>query len=362
VLVVSMEEGLLCMGQPALAGVTIVVRHGARSPNKGEMKPFSASSPVRIQWHHNDGGLADYDAENNLTDYGRDQMRAIGSYFASHPKYSALIKSGRLAWHSSASARVRESGALIGEGLCSTLGVSWPAEPTVYEPDDVFRAWDVKGSLYKKFVDGLPLTDAFVKRSRQASGLLRPCWEKVGGKSGCSETDMLWQSTYLHLMSECEAYSDPALSGGQKQALNSALDEGERCAIEEAACWVWEQRFQGCEQHASYLGGHLWQLVGPSQPRQPAFCVFSGHDYTILSLLAELGIRSYPAPALSYGAFVIVERFTDGTARVLLNAAPFRNPATNVVSRTALCAANERVVAEVGVDGAVSLVPLTAGT
>ena len=147
VLVVFMEEGFLCMGQPALAGVTIVVRHGARSPNKGEMKPFSASSPVRTQWyqtlieptspapceslmlttcalcdhclvgimataapqttqidslltylhrHHGDGSPADYEAENNLTDYGRDQMRAIGIYFASHPKYSTLIKSGSI--------------------------------------------------------------------------------------------------------------------------------------------------------------------------------------------------------------------------------------------------------------------------
>lgn len=118
-----MEEGLLCMGQPALAGVAIVVRHGARSPNKGEMKPFTASSPIRTQWyqawgdptgsephvnlvlptrspcaiplpcrHRDDGGPADYEAENNLTDSGRDQMRAIGSYFAAHPRYIPLIK------------------------------------------------------------------------------------------------------------------------------------------------------------------------------------------------------------------------------------------------------------------------------
>ena len=69
-----------------IVGVTVFARHGARAPNNGEMKVFSKDSAARLQWHHDDGRPPDYEASNNLTDVGRDQMRAVGRWLAQTPK------------------------------------------------------------------------------------------------------------------------------------------------------------------------------------------------------------------------------------------------------------------------------------
>ena len=58
--------------------------------------------------------------------------------------------------------------------------------------------------------------------------------------------------------------------------------------------------------------------------------VFSGHDYSILSLLAALGLSDYPEPALGFGAYVVVELRRDGSLDVKLNPAPFRDASNRV--------------------------------
>ena len=57
--------------------------------------------------------------------------------------------------------------------------------------------------------------------------------------------------------------------------------------------------------HRGFVGGWLRRKLfdeggGPLK-------VFSGHDYSILSLLAALGLSDYPEPALGFGAYVVVE-------------------------------------------------------
>ena len=58
--------------------------------------------------------------------------------------------------------------------------------------------------------------------------------------------------------------------------------------------------------------------------------VFSGHDYSILSLLAALGLSEYPEPALGFGAYVVVELHQSGSVDVKLNPAPFRDAKNRV--------------------------------
>lgn len=336
-----------------LVGLSVVVRHGARAPNKHEMKVFTSTSPVREQWHHGDGRPADYEVENNLTDVGRAQMRAIGQWLAAHAQYGQLLRTLQLEWHSSSAERCVESGALVGSGIvaCGTAAapLRWPHKPITYDPDFVFRAWALKGTAYRKFVDALPDTEPFKRRARRSYAQLWAAMEKLGGVRA-SETDVLMWSTYVHLMSECEAYSDPLQPGGRKTALHTALDQSARRNLEEEACWVWERRFQGCTEHAQFLGEALWQLLGAPCTRVR---LFSGHDYTILALMAYLGLRRYELPAVGYGAMLLVEHRADGSARMLLNAQPFRD-ATSAAVTESVCA-NERVLAEKGVDGTITL-------
>jgi hypothetical protein len=74
----------------------------------------------------------------------------------------------------------------------------------------------------------------------------------------------------------------------------------------------------------------------PLEPSSECIGIFSGHDYTILSLLTALGIRSYDH-VLGFGAFLLFEVVTttqslvtnDPSAfsvRVRLNATPFPEP------------------------------------
>ena len=338
-----------------IVGVTVFARHGARAPNNGEMKVFSKDSAARLQWHHDDGRPPDYEASNNLTDVGRDQMRAVGRWLAQHPKYGPLVRSStELAWHSSAAERCMESGKLIGEGLLAALASdatpAWPAAPKTYKPDMVFKAWDVKGTAYKKYVSDLPKDAAFAARASRVYPALRAMYAKIGG-ADVGEADTLLWSTYVHLMCECEQYSDRSLPGGRKAAVSTALSAAERHAIEAEACWVWERRFQGCEEHAAFLGAQLWaRLAEPAS----GVAIFSGHDYSILALLSHLGVRTYAPPALGYASLVLVERRADGSARVLLNPQPFRDARTGEVV-TSVSAGHEVAVAEVASNGELTL-------
>ena len=58
--------------------------------------------------------------------------------------------------------------------------------------------------------------------------------------------------------------------------------------------------------------------------------VFSGHDYSILSVLAAFGLSEYAEPALGFGAYVVVELRRDGSLDVKLNPAPFRDASNRV--------------------------------
>ena len=327
-----------------VVSATIIIRHGARAPNPNEMKAFADDSPCRLQWHHADGSPPDYETDHNLTEVGREQMRAVGRYLAT--RYGAVARRAKLEWHSSAVERCVESGSLVGAGLVEALGAgAWPAAPVTYEPDDVFRAWNLPDTPYKRMVAALPGTAEFGARA----GAAQPALGAVLGKLGCvqapEEQQLLW-STYVHLMAEVEHYA----GGG---ALTRALSAEEVALVDEHARWVWERRFQGAADFAEAIGGRLWALAA-TPPPAPTLRVFSGHDYSVLCALARLGERGYPPPALGPGCHLLVEHRADGSARVLLNAAPFRGAggeASATITEHSLSP-----VAQVGVDGAVQLV------
>ena len=81
-------------------------------------------------------------------------------------------------------------------------------------------------------------------------------------------------------------------------------------------------------EHRGFVGGHLKRKLfdsggGPLK-------VFSGHDYSILSVLAAFGLSEYAEPALGFGAYVVVELHLSGSVAVKLNPAPFRDEKNRV--------------------------------
>ena len=204
--------------------------------------------------------------------------------------------------------------------------------------------------LQEKYVSDLPKDAAFAARASRVYPALRAMYAKIGG-ADVGEADTLLWSTYVHLRCECEQSPDRLLPGGRKAAVSTALSAAERHAIEAEACWVWERRFQGCEEHAAFLGAQLWARLAETAS---GVAIFSGHDYSIPALLSHLGVRTYAPPALGYASLVLVERRADGSARVLLNPQPFRDARTGEVV-TSVSAGHEVAVAEVASNGELTL-------
>ena len=118
----------------------------------------------------------------------------------------------------------------------------------------------------------------------------------------------------------------PGDEGTQQSPLQPGL--GAALGVREDARATWAARFLNVGEHRGFVGGWLRRKLfmkegGPLK-------VFSGHDYSILSLLAALGLSDYPEPALGFGAYVVVELHQSGSVDVKLNPAPFRD-ATNRV-------------------------------
>ena len=99
-------------------------------------------------------------------------------------------------------------------------------------------------------------------------------------------------------------------------------------------------------EHRGFVGGWLRRKLFMKEGGP--LTVFSGHDYSILTLLAALGLSEYPEPALGFGAYVVVELRRNGSLDVKLNPAPFRD-ATNRVCAS-VDTSRVRVVDVVDVD------------
>ena len=117
----------------------------------------------------------------------------------------------------------------------------------------------------------------------------------------------------------------PATNGHN---LRFNLDWAQLWECEKDARATWGARFLNVGEHRGFVGGHLRRKLFDSEGDRLA--VFSGHDYSILSLLAAFGLSDYPEPALGFGAYVVVELHQSVSVDVKLNPAPFRDAENRV--------------------------------
>ena len=313
----------------------ILFRHGARYPNKAELAAFGEDNEIRTQWHDGDKRL--YDDDNNLSDVGRRQMETLGRFFGG--EYAQLLGNDSVRWESSPAERCEESGKLFLKGFEAASSCQVPSKPIEDNQRMVtFKAWAQTGTPYFASVQGLKSGDheAHAMRARSRRRSLENMYAELNeDHTEVPDSLLLYWSCYLHCLAEAEAYDceplpEPSICPATKgrNNLRFNLDWAQLWECERDARATWAARFLNVGEHRGFVGGHLKRKLfdsggGPLK-------VFSGHDYSILSLLAAFGLSDYPEPALGFGAYVVVELRRDGSLDVRLNPAPFRDAKNRV--------------------------------
>ncbi len=117
---------------------------------------------------------------------------------------------------------------------------------------------------------------------------------------------------------------------------SSALPEANSKVVRSLAMWCWDQRFfPESVTMRDNIGGPLREDIGQvitAALSRPSACgeaspdgkadtdgaarliVYSGHDYSVLSLLSSLGVAAYPGmEPLGFGTFALIRVYKDGT-------------------------------------------------
>mmetsp|Transcript_25778 Transcript_25778/g.84851 ORF Transcript_25778/g.84851 Transcript_25778/m.84851 type:complete len:414 (+) Transcript_25778:1006-2247(+) len=346
-------------------GEVCLFRHGARGPSKTALKSLDIPE-VTNEWLPEE--------VEELSPVGLEQMRALGEHAAARlqrelPAVFAREPTAHK-WRSSSVSRVRMSGESFWRGFCSVAQHS--DEGLAPEPysapdtaDDHFRAWNIDPA-YLAVVKQVRSGDVFRRKAEEESATLTPLTSKVLQKAAeLPPEKRLDCMTYLQEMVDCERYTP------DRRALLDLLAPADLAAVERFAHWCWDKRFFVDDRDLRFaIGGRMLADIvsdlsamaaeatnaaaGVEQPAQspspagaeepataaekagvPRFGAYSGHDYTILSLLSALGVKNYPAQILGYGAhmFISIRRQPAGApieecpVVIHLNMTPFEEPA-----------------------------------
>ena len=357
----------------------VLARHGARFPSSGVLKRLPRCEAIS-QWN---GALilssifsdsphqqTSADQQDSLTTIGSVQGCAFGRFLRSGVLNGSAQaqKDCRLAgWRSSSSGRVLKSGTAV------TSQFDCDQQPIIdSSSDDRFQLWGQRLD-FKQWVD------EHVKEGQEMqllaakhADLLREVWSQatdgvvqvdVSDSRSCSSAEgaggvvwsalhAAWHCTYLHELLSCETHHasnqhmmlDGRLFGGCGEswrqhwhpplqaplcALIQRLSPKHQAFIQRCACYVWEQRFLANKQSGAVGMPLLKQAVADLQTSKGAdqnTWLYSGHDYSLLVVLAALRQHEYPPHALSFGAFLRIQLVSvDGleSIRVSLCCDPF---------------------------------------
>jgi hypothetical protein len=216
-------------------------------------------------------------------------------------------------WRCSKSGRARESGEDFTQAFNETLGSPVFAEKAVpyhIDADNYFRPWKIyeaeskiakqhcttqHGAWFEIALKNKDFLNKIFTDVQSVKKVLKPM------------TSSLWSTTYLMAIRESEEFWEG--DGDDARTALSALitDPQEWDRIESIALWVWEQRFF----HTGYqrkIGGLIAQeMLQRTLYHDGSVNVFSGHDYTLLSVLSNL-LPSYCLHTpTSFGGYIMLE-------------------------------------------------------
>lgn len=284
-----------------IISVSILHRHGSRGPGESELTPWQPDSPIKLQW-------APSDLEN-ITSIGHKQCLALGEWFSSYISHNNVRHdSERIFWRCSKSGRAKESGVDFIKGFNTSRSKAISEKPIPYaeNADNYFRPWKVVPDFSDTIKKRMANDNNWAQKAQENIELLKRAFTKADAESILSKpTKALWSTTYLYCARECELFwpSDE----GYRGVLNSLLDEKEWDEITKLACWVWEERFVRSGYITAMGGKLLREVLTQSWNTEFSVNIYSGHDYTILAVLALLGvIPSINRPA-SFACYILFE-------------------------------------------------------
>ena len=340
--------------------VTLVCRHGARGPTKkalylalGEtpeqrnqrQQPTSdphPATPAAKKWKP-----TELDA---LTAVGSAQLVALGQYFATfisqQPTILANTHRSTIKVRRSERPRVIASADSFMQGYATAAAGAAPPRTqlpllqylpyaTLQQNVAVFRAWT--GSEYNAHVDQVKHSHVYQHKGQESQAMLDATvvqcspWSQSFNRSA-----QLNLTTYLHECLTCEAYSPDASkrSAGSLTDFFRTHQQAEK-DLKNLALWSFDQRFINRatvgDRFGVAIGGALLNEMEQDflvNGGKGGASVYVGHDYTILALMAALGVVEHPKEIMGFGGFGLMEyrrRRKTGEVyqRLMLQTTPF---------------------------------------
>mmetsp|Transcript_8961 Transcript_8961/g.11676 ORF Transcript_8961/g.11676 Transcript_8961/m.11676 type:complete len:332 (+) Transcript_8961:88-1083(+) len=324
--------------------VAFILRHGARAPSHSALKPFK-ETPVASCWDANE--------IENLTDFGKKCSFRVGEAFAIHETFHAIKNKPvrKVRWQSSPSIRAKESGEKFVHGFIEKLSqadgndsdlfaitkdLTEPYSPVGQDLDAIFRPWLHNQDYLSQNVE-MKGGDIFQKKAASEKEFLMELSKIVSPSCEKSLVKMLSLTTYFVEIIECEQND-----AKQRRALCNALSEKQTEKVCELGRWCWNQRFFNMEISPT-LGKPLFDVIFENS-NETDLAYYSGHDYTILALLASLGIKQYPENVLGYSSYLILlidttekENGKPKVKKIILNPKPFEHFGSAVAVHNEIC-------------------------
>lgn len=323
---------------PRLLSSTILHRHGSRGPGASELSPFARDHPVHSQWHE--------DELEELSYSGHIQIVVLGAWFARKYVLSGLLDAGegKTYWRCSKSDRAVESGYDFVKGFNDTLqtqAVGPKPAPYDVDPDNFFRPWKVFKKEAGVIKERMKTEEVWHEKAKENEPFLTQlCQQHAKCQPTVCSTKALWCMTYFHALREVENFWPAEHSTRNKFC--SMVPSDVQSKVTQLALWVWEQRFL----HSGFkceMGGRISvELIDSILSGQRSINIFSGHDYTLLGVLAALDLVERFDYASGFGAYLIFELWDtrnendmnrcnqDLMVKIILNPDPFRDSSGNV--------------------------------
>ena len=336
---------------------SLIVRHGARGPTRKSLYLAVGETPEQKQARNPDqhadkdhpatatqaAQLWKINELDALTTVGAAQLVSNGQQFArylqSHPNLlqsNTLIKLRR-----SERPRVIASANSFIEGYTiiqqqqqqqqqTSKNINTIIPPTLpslhYQPYpslqaniNVFRAWT--GKEYNTAMTEMKTSEHYQKKGEEAATsrvldatVCKICapWANQMNRAG-----QLNLTTYLHEVLGCEEYfPDPSKRGfGSLTDFFRNKKELKKDLIQ-LAHWSFDQRFINRDtvgkEWGMKIGGDLLNEIEQDYQQSKGdggskVSIYVGHDYTILSLMAALGVKKHPKEIMGFGGWARME-------------------------------------------------------
>lgn len=231
--------------------------------------------------------------------------------------------------------------------------------PYDVDADNYFRPWKIFKKEANVIKDRIN-TESWKVKAAENDAFLQEIFQKVNCLPSVLQkpTKTLWCTTYLHALREVETFWPTDQS--TRDEFCKALPAEYQAAVTSLALWVWEQRFLHSGFNCEMGGRMSVDLVESALNTDFSLNIFSGHDYTLLSVLAALNVVDKFENATGFGAYLLLEVWENSDkeliVKIIYNPDPFRCSDGQSVDMTVVNEGHEVVLKEVAVAELLSLV------